>query len=224
MESDYASAQERAIKEQFMSVTALPIQPQIRTAAAVPKEVIWRLSVDQYHEMIRAGILTEDDQIELLEGWLVTKRPKNPSHRISTRQTRKALEQIVPPGWYVDSQEPITLEDSEPEPDVVVVRGETRNYRDRHPGARDLALVVEVAEATLERDQEIKRRIYARAGIPFYWIINLVENRIEVYSDPAPGIDGADYQQRADYTSLDEVPVVIEGREIGRISAPELLP
>jgi Uma2 family endonuclease len=192
--------------------------------AAVPKDVVWRLSVDQYHKMIRAGILTEDDQVELLEGWLVYKMPKNPPHRISTRLTREALEQIVPAGWYVDSQEPVTLEDSEPEPDVMIVRGETRNYRDRHPGGGDLALVVEVADATLERDRESKRRIYARAGILIYWLINLVENRIEVYTDPATVGAETDYQQRTDFTSLDEIPLVIEGREIGRISVRDLLP
>ena len=106
----------------------------------------------------------------------------------------------------------------------MIVRGETRDYRAGHPGAEDLALIVEVAETTIERDREFKRRIYARAGIPFYWIINLVENRIEVYSDPATIADVADYQQRADYAPLDEAPVVIEGQEVGRISVEELLP
>jgi hypothetical protein len=71
--------------------------------------------------MIRAGILTDDDPVELLEGWLVPKMPKNPPHRITTRLTREALVGILPTGWYVDTQEPITTADSEPEPDVVVV-------------------------------------------------------------------------------------------------------
>lgn len=192
--------------------------------AAVPKDAIWRLRVDQYHKMIRDGILTDDDPVELLEGWLVYKIPKNPPHRISTRLTREALERVVPIGWYVDSQEPITLEDSEPEPDVVIVRGETRDYYDRRPGPGDLALVVEVADAPLERDRESKKRIYARAGIPVYWLINLVENRIEVYTDPLTGADEADYQQRTDFTSLDQIPVVIEGREIGRVVVRDLTP
>jgi Uma2 family endonuclease len=196
----------------------------MKMPAAVPKEVIWRFSVDQYHAMIRSGILSEGDQVELLEGWLVCKMPKNPPHRIATRLTQKALEQIVPAGWYVDSQEPITLEDSEPEPDVMIVRGDTRDYRDRHPSGQDVALVAEVSDATLERDRETKRQIYARAGIPIYWIINLVENRIEVYSDPALGVDGFNYQQRTDYSLTDEIPVVIESHEIGRISVEDFLP
>src|SRR5438105_9467158 len=101
---------------------------------AVPTEPIFRLSVDQYHAMIHAGILTDDDPVELLEGWLVAKMPKNPPHRAVTRLIRQVLERLVPAEWYVDSQEPITTDDSEPEPDVVVVRGETRHYLDRHPG------------------------------------------------------------------------------------------
>lgn len=81
------------------------------------------LSVAQYHELIRAGILTEDAPVELLEGRLVTKMPKDPPHRLATGLLREALQKVVPEGWYVDSQEPVTLSDGEPEPDVMVVRG-----------------------------------------------------------------------------------------------------
>lgn len=83
--------------------------------------------------------------------------PKNPPHRAATKLTRNALEAIVPSGWYVDAQEPITLEDSEPEPDVVIVRGNTRDYLARHPGSQDLALVVEISDSTLERDRTSKK-------------------------------------------------------------------
>ena len=72
----------------------------------------------------------------------------------------------MPQGWYVDAQEPITTSDSEPEPDVVIVRGDTRQYLNRHPGAQDLALVVEVADTSLQRDRTSKKRLYARVGIP----------------------------------------------------------
>ena len=192
--------------------------------ASKPDDFIWRLSVEQYQEMIRAGILTADDPVELLEGWLVYKMPKNPPHRIATRLTQDALETIVPAGWYVDSREPITLDDSEPEPDVTIVRGETRSYRDRHPGSTDVALVVEVADATLDRDCGAKKRLYARAGIAVYWIINLAENLLEVYTGPSGPTEEPDYRQRRDYTLSDLVPVVIEGSEVGRIAVRDLLP
>jgi Putative restriction endonuclease len=107
--------------------TSIPPQPHVNPFAVVPKEMIWRLRVDQYHQMIRNGILTADDQVELLEGMLVNKMAKNPPHRIATHRTMKALERVIPASWYVDTQEPVTLEDSEPEPDVMVARGETES-------------------------------------------------------------------------------------------------
>ena len=116
----------------------------VESVAAIPNDLIFRLSIEQYHAIIQAGIFTDDDSVELLEGWLVFKMPKNPPHRVTTRLVRTALENILPAGWYVDSQEPITLSNSEPEPDLVVVRGETRQYLDRHPGAEDIALIIEV--------------------------------------------------------------------------------
>ncbi|MEG3875753.1 Uma2 family endonuclease [Microcoleus sp. herbarium7] len=147
-----------------MSVSTQPNPPNF-TQLAVPTESIWRFSVAQYHQMIRLGILTDNDPVELLAGWVIQKMPKNPPHRAATKLTRNALEAIVPLGWYVDAQEPITLEDSEPEPDVVIVRGNTRDYLDRHPGSQDLALVVEISDSTLERDRTLKKTLYARAGM-----------------------------------------------------------
>jgi Uma2 family endonuclease len=124
----------------------------------------------------------------------------------------------------VDAQEPITTESSEPEPDVVVVRGDRRLYRDRHPGPGDLALVVEVADATLARDRGSKKRVYAQAGLPVYWIINFPERKVEVYTDPTGPAEELDYRSRQDYGPADEIPVVLEGREVGRIAVQELLP
>jgi Uma2 family endonuclease len=198
--------------------------PTIERSMAVPTDVIWRLSVDQYHAMIRAGILTEDDPVELLEGWLVVKMPKNPQHRVVTQLTREALAQVIPPGWYVDAQEPITTMDSEPEPDIAVVRGERRQYLDRHPGPEDVALVVEVADSTLQRDRSSKRRLYAASGIPVYWIVNLLEGQFEVYTEPSGQGEQPDYLQHRNYGPSDIVPVVIEGREVGRLTVRELLP
>ena len=207
-----------------MSVSTQPNTPNFTQTLAVPTEPIWRFSVAQYHQMIRLGILTEDDPVELLEGWIIHKMPKNPPHRAATKLTRNALEEIVPEGWYVDALRTITLLDSEPEPDVVVVRGNTRDYLDRHPGSQDLALVVEIADSTLERDRTSKKRLYARAGIPVYWIVNLPEQKLEVYTEPIDLSQEPTYQQRQDYSLSDEVSVAIEGREVGRLTVQDLLP
>jgi Uma2 family endonuclease len=196
----------------------------VESVAAIPNDLILRLRVEQYHAMIQTGILTDDDFVELLEGWLVFKMPKNPPHRVATRLVRTALESILPPGWYVDSQEPITLSNSEPEPDIVVVRGDTRQYLDRHPGAEDIAMVIEVSDRTLQRDRTVKKRIYARAGIAIYWIVNLVEGLIEMYSQPIVDVEQPDYSQRLDFGRSAVVPVIIEGVEICAIDVNYLLP
>jgi len=174
--------------------------------------------------MIRTGILTPDDPVELLAGWLVYKMPKNPPHRIATRLAQQALEAVVPTGWYIDAQEPITLNDSEPEPDAMIVRGDTRDYRDRHPGPEDVALIVEVADSTLERDRGVKRMIYARARIPVYWIINLLECVLEVYYEPSGMTEVLDYRRRRDYGLSESVPVMIDGLEAGRVAVRDLFP
>ena len=198
--------------------------PNIRQLPAVPSVPIWRFSVEQYHQMIRAGILTTDEPIELLEGWLVHKMPKTPTHRVTTKLVRKALAKLAPNGYYVNSLESITLEDSEPEPDVVVVRGNPRNDHDRPPTAQEIEFVVEVADSTLERDRTLKKRLYARAGIPQYWLIDLLELCIEVYTEPTGLVGEPDYQQVQPYELSDFVPVVIGRTELGQLAVRELLP
>jgi Uma2 family endonuclease len=181
---------------------------------------IWHMSVDQYHAMIDNGILGPEDPVELLEGILVQKMSKNPPRSFTTDGTVEALRRIAPAGWYVRAQDPITLSKSEPEPDVAFVRGDRRDYSARHPGPGDIAIVVEVAEATLDRDKILKKRIYAAAGIPIYWLINLVKLRIEVYSEPKSG----DYQQYTVYGSDDSVPVTLDGGALSAIPVRSLLP
>jgi Uma2 family endonuclease len=195
-----------------------------RLPPAVPEFPILRLSVQQYHEMIHAGILTEDDRVELLDGWMVSKMTKNPPHSSATRLVRHALERIVPRGWMVDSQEAITLATSEPEPDVVVARGDDQSYLDHHPGPKDVALVVEVADVSLKRDRTLKKRLYAEAGIPVYWIVNLVDRCVEVYSDPSGPADRPDYREHRDGGPTDEVAFTVEGHEVGRLAVGSLLP
>jgi Uma2 family endonuclease len=182
------------------------------------------LSLDQYRAMAEAHILTTDDRIELLEGWLVAKMTKYPRHTISKNSTRDAFMALVPAGWYVTTEDPLDAVDSEPEPDVSIIRGTTRDYMNHYPGMADTALVVEVADTSLTRDRSRKKRIYARAGFSIYWIINLIDNQIEVYTNPAGAVAQPDYRNRQDFGPDDMIPLVIEGLEIGRIAVRELLP
>src|SRR5438876_10016866 len=121
-----------------MSVITQPKAPPAADDAAIPTVPIYRLSVAQYHAMTEHGILDEDTPVELLEGWLVRKMTKHRPHSISVHQTRRALERLLRPGWYVSIQDPITTTDSEPEPDLAVIRGDPRDYPDTHPGPSDV--------------------------------------------------------------------------------------
>jgi Uma2 family endonuclease len=207
----------------LMAVVAAPTRPAAGETA-LSSDDLWRVSVEKYHEMVQRGILTEEDPVELLGGWLVTKVPKNPRHRLATRRTRLALESAISGAWFVDTQEPITTEDSEPEPDVAVIRGSGEEYLDRHPGPTDLGLVVEVSDATLARDRMLKLLVYAAAGVREYWIVNLVEGTLEVHSDPTGAAEEPGYRTRRVYGPEDEVPLVLDGVEVGRIRVSELLP
>src|SRR4051794_4925182 len=123
-----------------MSVISQPVFIPLPAPTVQAGDALYPLSVDQYHAMIRAGVLNQDDPVELLDGLLVQKMPKNPPHRVGVKRLRGALERAVPAGWYVDSQEPVTLSNSEPEPDGMVARGKTEDYAGRHPGPDDVAL------------------------------------------------------------------------------------
>jgi Uma2 family endonuclease len=207
-----------------MSVITAAVSPVSVSLSADPADGLWRLSVEKYHEMIEAGILVDDDPVELLEGLLMEKMSKNPAHVFAAQSTRLALERLTPAGWFINTQDPITTLESEPEPDVSVVRGGRREYLARHPFPQDLALVVEVSDSSLRRDHTMKQRVYARASVPAYWIVNLIDGRIEVYTDPTGPEEKPSYRQRNDYSPADEVPFLIEGREIGRIAVRDLLP
>ncbi len=194
------------------------------TAEVLPPLPLYRLSVAQYHAMIDAGVLTEDDSIELLEGWLVSKIPKNPAHIYSTQMIKDILVRLLPQGWFVNSQDPFTAVDSEPEPDAIVVRGHRRDFLTRKPSPEEISMVIEVADSSLRQDRTLKKRLYAAWGIPVYWIINLVNNQIEVYTEPVGMERKATYQQEQIYGVNDEVPVVVDGRTLTTIPAKEILP
>jgi Uma2 family endonuclease len=188
-----------------------------------PPADVYRITVDQYDRMVGCGALGEDDPIELLNGVLVRKMPKDPRHPTSTRRCYRALERVLAAGWHARKEDPIRIPDyDEPEPDVAVVRGEDTAYVGRHPGPAEVALLAEVAEATLTRDRTLKLRTYALAGIPVYWIVNLVDGQVEVYSDPDR--DTGTYRSRVDYRPGQDIPVLIDGQEVGRIAVAELLP
>ena len=192
--------------------------------ADIPTLPIYRLSVEQYHQMIAAGILSPEDRIELLNGFLVPKMPKNPPHRLATRNIRVALERLGLPGCFVDEQEPITFAGSEPEPDGQLIRGSPKQFSDHHPVPTDVLTVVEVSDSSLAYDRGEKQRLYAEARIPVYWIVNLVDRQIEVYTQPTGPALEPGYAQMKVFGPNDELPVIIDGLEVGRIAVRDILP
>ena len=207
-----------------MSLLALVAPPVAVVPSVTLSRALYRMSVEQYHEIARQGIITGSDRVELLEGLLVQKRTIYPPQRWTVRRLLKTLGRNVPPGWFEDSQQPITLDDSEPEPDGMVIRGDPDQYPDRHPGPREVGLVAEVADSSLDEDRGRTKRIYARANIPVYWIVNLVERQIEVYTDPTGPGENPDYLQRNDYGPNDVIPLILDGQEVARIPVSDLLP
>jgi Uma2 family endonuclease len=201
------------------TIAAAPVTP------APPPEPVRRFTVDEYHRMIHLGILKEDDPVELLEGWIVAKMPRNPPHDVAVALTQTALSAAVPQAWICRGQSAVTTTDSEPEPDIAVVRGPIRRYVANHPGPADTGLVVEVADSTLTRDRTLKARLYARAAIPIYWIVNIPNRQIEVYSDPtAADAAEAHYRQRQDFDAFGAVPLVLEECTVSMIPVRDLLP
>lgn len=137
----------------------------------------------EYDRLVDLGVLS-DEPVELIGGHLVVAEPQGSYHATGIGAGDDALRAALPPGWVVRAQMPVALDDeSEPEPDVSVVPGAARDYLGEHPSRP--ALIVEVAESSLRFDRRDKGRLYARAGIADYWIVNLVDDVVEVYREPA---------------------------------------
>ncbi len=191
-----------------------------------PPDSLWRITVPLYHEMIRAGILTADDPVELIDGWLYRKMAKNTPHTVSSRRLRRRLEKLLPAGWELISQDPITLAelDSEPEPDFAVVSLASSDRLSGHPTAKETALVIEVSDSTLKTDLEDKYSVYARGKLGEYWILNLVDMRVEVFRQPIGSAEKAQYKTHEIYTAKQRVPVVLNGKKVGSILVADVLP
>lgn len=183
----------------------------------------FHFSVDRYHEMIRTGVLTENDRVELINGRIVSKMPIRPPHKKSLRHLLAALVKLSMADVVIDSQGPITLDDSEPEPDITIAAGPESQYDHRQPTSGELHLIVEIADSTLRYDQTTKLELYAAAGIPHYWIVNLIDKQVDVFTKPKGGKKPG-YGKRTIYKKGDGVPVMIAGKKRGTIAVSEILP
>ncbi len=146
-------------------------------------------TVEEYHRMGQAGILREDERVELIEGELVMNSPISSRHAACVDRLTALLVPALTGRAIVRVQSPLRLgTHSEPEPDLMLLRYREDFYRDAHPGPEDVLLVIEVSESSLAYDRDVKHPLYARFGIPEVWLVNLVENRLEVYRNPSAGV------------------------------------
>lgn len=154
-----------------------------------------KFTVDEYHQLVDLGFFSENDKIELIRGEIIEMAPKRTYHSVCNSLLWKQLYELIGKQAEIRVQEPIILPlDSEPEPDVVIAKKKADNYLAAHPMVEDIILVIEISDSTLKYDKEIKLPLYAEAGIDNYWIVNLVDNRLEVYSNSF-----SDHQGKFDY-------------------------
>lgn len=143
-----------------------------------------RWTRDEYQQLADSGVLRPDERVELIAGEIIAVPPQHSRHATGVRLAEDALRALFGVGFDVRAQLPLALgQDSQPEPDVAVVVGTPRDFSEAHPTSA--LLVVEVADTTLTFDRETKSSLYAAAGIPEYWIVNLVHRQIEIHRDPS---------------------------------------
>ncbi len=177
------------------TVTDVEIEPEIE-----PQTHLW--SIADYHQMIEAGILDEDDHVELLEGKIVCMSPQRPFHAASVQRSSRLLFKLLGDRAEIRIQLPVILgDDSEPEPDVAVVRFDAHEYSFRHPEAPDIYLLIEVADSTIAKDRKQKARIYAKNRVLEYWILDVQRRQVYVFRQP----DDGNYLEQLVLSSSDSI-------------------
>jgi hypothetical protein len=175
--------------------------------------------------MIVSGVFPPDARVELLDGILVEHMTKFAPHNFTVHRLSVLLGASLPAAWFLREEKSLVLGRFwRPEPDVAVILAPDDRYRLRDPKASDVGLLAEVSESTYAYDRGEKWRAYAAARIRVYWIVNLPDRQIEVYTNPVGRGKSASYREAATFGPEDEVPVVIDGQEVGRLAVREILP
>lgn len=161
-----------------------------------------RFSVEEYHRLALSGILKEEDKVELVQGEIVEMSPIGPKHASTVTRIVRLLTEIFRDQYLISPQNPIQLGlDSEPEPDIVILKEKADFYATRHPKAEEVVFIIEVADSTLQYDKEVKLALYAQSGIAEYWIVDLQAHQLMIHSFP----DGNTYQQLKCFQSGEDV-------------------
>lgn len=146
----------------------------------------YAFTVADYHQLIASGHFKRTDRVELISGELTIIPPIGPEHSFHTTRITNTLPQMLPTGVWLRVNEPITIGNhSEPQPDAAVVRERPDGYRSAHPGPKDVLLIIEVADTSAAFDTQVKAKLYSKAGIPEYWVIDVQESCLRVFTEPS---------------------------------------
>jgi Uma2 family endonuclease len=149
-----------------------------------------RFTITEYHRLADLDFFTEDDRVELIKGEIIKMAAKGKAHSVCNTRLYRELFKLLEEKVTIRGQEPIIINDSEPELDLTIVKNTPDDYFLNHPTPSDIFLIIEVADSSLKYDQEIKLSLYAEADISDYWIFNLVNYYLECYSDPYQDLQG----------------------------------
>lgn len=150
-----------------------------------------RFTIQEYHRLAEIGFFTEDDRVELIRGEILIMAAKGTLHTSCCKNLLRELATLIADRATLQCQDPIVLtSNSEPKPDFAIVRNRADNYVSADPRPSDILLVIEVSDSTIKYDQDVKISLYTEAGISDYWIFNLVDNYLEVYSEPYQDMQG----------------------------------
>jgi Uma2 family endonuclease len=166
------------------------------TTTSSSQPTVKRFTLDEYHRLGELGFFDQNDRIELIRGELVTMAAKGTSHEVCLTKLIRELPKLLSDRATVRCQSPIILSDSEPEPDFTIVKNRSDDYLDSHPSSEDILLLIEISDSSLTYDQETKLSLYAEHNIQDYWIFNLLENVLEIYSQPYQKPQGFGYRVR----------------------------
>jgi len=190
---------------------------QKQQAMSEPDVTLHHWTRAEYDRMVEAGVFQPEARLELVEGEIVNMTPQGSFHSTITQLLNDALREVFGKGHTVRVQMPLAIDDrSEPEPDIAVVKGVPLDYLDAHPDTA--LLVVEVADTTLGFDRNRKKRIYAKNGIPEYWLVDVKAGRLEVYRDPMD----EDYATKTTYGRGDRIQPL--GAQGSRLEVSSLIP
>ncbi|MBD1217294.1 Uma2 family endonuclease [Aphanizomenon flos-aquae NRERC-008] len=149
-----------------------------------------RFTITEYHRLADLDFFTEDDRVELIKGEIIKMAAKGKAHSVCNTRLYRELFKLLEEKATIRGQEPIIINDSEPEPDLTIVKNTPDDYFLNHPIPSDIFLIIEVADSSLKYDQEVKLFLYSEAGISDYWIFNLMDYYLECYSDPYQDLQG----------------------------------